>query len=150
MSFQQRNISVTMGSFSFILGYYLLRVFQLIQRGEFIAANLFKLWGIVAGMAVFVTIAAIILAHIGSGIVEAIKTREEPTIEDTTDERDQLIDLKGTRVTHLVSSFGALIAMLSFVLGWPALVMFALLIFFGLSAQIAGDLARAEYYRKGF
>ena len=66
------------------------------------------------------------------------------------DERDQLIDLRGTKVTHTVASLGTFVAMISFVFGQPALVMFALLIGAGVVAQIAGDMFRLTLYRRGF
>jgi hypothetical protein len=40
--------------------------------------------------------------------------------------------------------------MLTFALGQPPLVMFTLLIFFGVSAQIIGDILRLVLYRRGF
>jgi hypothetical protein len=40
--------------------------------------------------------------------------------------------------------------MLTFVLGQPPLVMFTLLIFFGVVAQIIGDGLRLYLYRRGF
>ena len=151
MSYQEKNIAVSLASFSLILGIYLLRVFQMIQAGSFNSSNVFRLWGIVIVLAVLVTIVATILTHIGSAIVEAIRTgQENPKIEDIADERDKIIDLRGTKVTYLVSSIGGLISMLTFVLGQPALVMFSLLIFFGVLAQIAGDISRLYLYRRGF
>jgi hypothetical protein len=50
----------------------------------------------------------------------------------------------------LAASLGVFLAMLTFVLGQPALGMFTLLIFFGLLAQIIGDMYRLVLYRKGF
>jgi hypothetical protein len=146
----KERITVSFVNFSLILGFYLLRLFQMIQGGTFNAPNVFWLWGIVAVAAVVVTIAATILTHIVSAIIETIKTKEEPVISDLADERDQLIDLKGTKVTHFVSSIGGLLAMLTFVLGQPPLVMFTLLIFFGVAAQIVGDGTRLYFYRRGF
>jgi hypothetical protein len=40
--------------------------------------------------------------------------------------------------------------MLTFALGQPPLVMFTLLIFFGVVAQIIGDISRLYLYRRGF
>ncbi len=150
MSFQERNISVSLGSFSLILVVYLVRMVQMAQGGGFNASNLFRLWGIVIGLAIVVTIVATILAHIGSGILQAIRTREEPVIDGIEDERDKVINLKGTRVSYLASSFGVFLAMLTFVFGQPPLVMFSVLIFAWIAAQIAGDISRLVYYRKGF
>lgn len=150
MSFQEKNITVSLVNFSLILGVYLIRVFQMIQGGSFNSTNVFRLWGIVIGLAVVVTILATILTHIGSGIIQAIRTKEEPELEDITDERDRLIDLRGTKATYFVSSIGVFLSMLTFALGQPPLVMFTLLIFFGVVAQIVGDISRLYLYRRGF
>lgn len=75
---------------------------------------------------------------------------EDPKIEDFADERDKLIDLRGTSITYTVSFSGVLLAMLTFVFGQPPLVMFSLLIFFGVVAQVIGDISRLYLYRRGF
>jgi hypothetical protein len=49
-----------------------------------------------------------------------------------------------------VSSLGVFFSMLTFVFGQPPLVMFTLLIFSGLVAQVTGDARRLYLYRKGF
>ena len=151
MSFQQKNITVSLVSFTLILGFFVIRVIQMTQSDSFTEENVFRLWGIVIVLAILLTIFGTILTHIISAIIEAIKTGEKaPEIEDTQDERDDLIDLKGTRVTYFVSSIGVFLAMLTFVFDQPALVMFTLLIFFGLVAQIVGDSSRLYRYRRGF
>jgi hypothetical protein len=151
MSFQQKNITVSLANFTLILGFYLFRVIQMILSESFTSTNVFRLWGYVIVFAVVVTIVGTILTHILSTIIQAIKTGEEdPKIEDFEDERDQLIDLRGTKVTYFVSSIGSLLAMLTFVFGQPPLVMFSLLIFFGVLAQIVGDISRLVLYRRGF
>jgi len=150
MSFQEKNIAVSLGNFTLILGFYLIRVFQMIQGGSFDSTNVFRLWGIVIALAVVVTIFATILTHIVSAIIHAIKTGEEKSnVEDIEDERDQLIDLRGTKVTYFISSIGGFLSMLTFVLGQPPLMMFTLLIFFGVVAQIIGDVLRLYLYRRG-
>ena len=65
------------------------------------------------------------------------------------DERDKLIELKGEYASYAVFSIGVFIAMLSFVLGQPALMMFSLIVLFSLLAQVAGDLSQLIRYRKG-
>ena len=151
MSFQQKNITVSLVSFTLILGFFLIRLFQFIQDGTFEAAKIFRLWGFIIVLAIIVTIIGTILTHIVSTIIEAIKTRnEDPKVEDIQDERDQLIDLKGTRITYTFYSLGVFLSMLTFVFGQPPLVMFTLLIFFGVLAQIVGDVSRLYLYRKGF
>ena len=150
MSFQQKNITVSLANFSLILGFFLVRVSQMIQGGSFNSTNVFRLWGIIIALAVVVTIFATILTHIVSAIIHAIRTGEEKSnVEDIEDERDKLIDLRGTKLTYLVASIGSFLSMLTFVLGQPPLVMFTLLIFFGVVAQILGDVLRLYLYRRG-
>lgn len=151
MSFQEKNITVTLVSFTLILGFYLIRLFQIIQNGGLNSTDVFRLWGIIIALAIIMTIIATILTHIILAIIQIIKTGEkEPEIEDMADERDKLIDLRGTKVTYSVSSIGSFLAMLTFAFGQPPLVMFTLLIFFGVVAQIIGDIARLLLYRRGF
>lgn len=151
MSFQQKNIAVSLANFILILGFYLFRVIQMLLSDTFTSANIFRLWGIIIGLAVVVTIVGTILTQIVSAIIEAIRTgTDDPKIEDIEDERDQLIDLKGTKVTYHISSLGAFFSMLTFVFGQPPLVMFSLLILSGVLAQIAGDISRLVLYRRGF
>jgi hypothetical protein len=151
MSFKEKNISASLVSFILILGFYMIRVYQMFQNESFESTNVFRLWGIVIVLGIIVTILTTIFTHILSAIIEAIKTGgEEPEIEDLEDERDKMIDLRGTNVAYIASSIGVFLAMLSFVLGQPALVMFSLLIFFGLVGQIIGDISRLYLYRRGF
>ena len=150
MSFQQKNISVSLSIFVIILGIYLIRVFQMVQNESFNSTNVFRLWGIIVVLAVIGTIVATILTHIAGGIVHKVRTHEDPHIEDIQDERDQIIDLKGTRVAYTFSSIGVALSMLTFVFGQPPLVMFSLLIFFGVLAQVIADIWRLTLYRRGF
>lgn len=151
MSFQEKNSTVSLVNFILILGFFLARLFQMIQEGSFIPANVFRLWGIIIALAIVVTIFATILTHIVSAIIHAIKTGQERSdVEDIEDERDQLIDLRGTKITYLVYSIGNFLAMLTFVFGQPPLVMFTLLILSGVVAQIIGDISRLYLYRRGF
>ena len=150
MSFQQKNITVSLSIFVIILGFYLIRVFQMVQNESFSSTNVFRLWGIIVVLAVIGTIVATILTHIAGGIVHKVRTNEDPHIEDIQDERDQIIDLKGTRVAYTFSSIGVALSMLTFVFGQPPLVMFSLLIFFGVLAQVIADIWRLTLYRRGF
>ena len=150
MSFQEKNITVSLSIFVAILGFYLIRVFQMVQNESFNSTNMFRLWGIIAVLAVIGTILATIFTHIVGGIVHKVRTNEDPHIEDIQDERDKMIDLKGTRVAYTLSSIGVALSMLTFVFGQPPLVMFSLLIFFGVLAQVVADIWRLTLYRRGF
>jgi hypothetical protein len=145
MSMQQRNTVVSLVIFSLIFILFCLRVLHMLLAHTFIAANVFWLWGSVALAAIVATILGTIIA-----IVFTVRTKQEPQESEwLEDERDKLIQLKGTRVSYVVFSLGVLIAMLSFVLSQPPLVMFTLLIASGLIAQIVGDVYRLVRYGRG-
>jgi len=151
MSFQQKNVTVSLVNFLLILGFYLIRVTQLIRTESLTLDKIIWVWIIIAVMAVVVTIIGTILTHIISAIIEFVKTGiEDPKIEDIEDERDQLINLKGTRITYTMYSLFVFLAMLTYAFGQPALVMFTLLILCGVVAQIVGDIYRLNLYRRGF
>lgn len=150
MSYQEKNITVSLVSTLLILGYYLVNVFQMYQDGGLIADRVFRLWAIVIVAGIIVNIVSSILTNIVLSIVHAIKTKTEEEERFIEDERDKLIGLKGTRVSYITFSIGVLLAMLTFVFGQPALVMFSLIIFFSLVAEIVGDISQIYRYRRGF
>jgi hypothetical protein len=150
MSYQEKNITVSLVSQIMILGFYLANWFQMYREEGLNSAKVFVLWGVVIVAAIIVNIAGSILTNIVLSIVHAIKTKgneEERFIED---ERDKLIELKGIKVSYITFSIGVLLAMLTFVFGQPPLVMFSLLILFSFVAEIIGDISQIYRYRRGF
>ena len=151
MSHQEKNITASLVTSTLILGYYLIRILSMISNESLISTKVFRLWGSVIVLTILGTIITTILTHIFAAIFHAVKTGDDdPKIEDIEDERDKLINLKGTNISHIFSSIGVALSMLAFVLGQPALIMFSLLIFFGIFAQIIGDISRLVIYRRGF
>lgn len=148
MTFQQRNATVMLASLSAVLAYFLIRVAQMLGGDGLQQDIVYRLWLIVIIAVIVLTIAGTILTNIVYGIVTMIETKEEPTYVE--DERDKLIELKAMRVSKSVASLATFGAMLTFVLGQSALVMFTLLISAGLVAAIAESLAKLYFYRKGF
>ena len=150
MSYQEKNITVSLVSHLLIVGYYLSQLFQMQHAGGLVAAKVFSLWAIVIVAIIVVNIIGNILTHILLSIVHAIKTRSEHVEKYIEDERDHLIGLKGDKVSHIAFSSGVLIAMLTFAFGQSPLVMFSLLILSSILAEIIGDLSQLYLYRKGF
>ena len=148
MSHQEKTVTVSLFSYLMIWGYYLWNVLQMYQTGGLVQERVFRLWGIIILMSIAVNIAAHILTNIVFNIIHMAKTNEaESTLED---ERDQLIELKGTRITYIVFSIGVLLAMLTMVMDMPPLVMFNLLIFSSVTAEIVGSITQLYLYRRGF
>ena len=148
MSYQQRNIVVSLIISVLVLAYYLFRWAGMVAEGTFVAENVYRLWGVMIAISIAANIGGVILAQIISAIVYQIRTNQEEKF--VQDERDKLIDLRGTRVAYLTFSLGVVASMLNMVLGRPPLVMFNLLIFSGLAAQIFADVSRLLMYRRGF
>ncbi len=150
MSYQEKNITVSLVSHLLIGVYYLSQLFQMQQAGGLVAEKVFRLWVIVIVAIIVVNIIGNILTHILLSIVHAIQTGSEHVEKYIEDERDNLIGLKGDKVSHIVFSIGVLIAMLTFAFGQPPLVMFSLLILSSIVAEIIGDISQLYLYRKGF
>ncbi len=150
MSYQEKNITVSLVSHVLIVGYYLVNLFQMLREGGLVSTRLFSLCAIVILAVIFVNIIANILTHILLSIVHAIKTRTNESERFIADERDTLIGLKGTRATYITFSLGVLLAMLTFVFGQPPLVMFSLIILFSIISEIIGDISQIYLYRRGF
>ena len=148
MSYQEKNITVSLMSTLLIFGFYLINLLQMYQEGSLISTDVFSLWATVIVLAIIVNILSNIITQIVFSIIHVIKTNEvEPSIAD---ERDKLIELKGTRISYIVFSFGVFLSMLTLVLNKPPLVMFTLLVISGLFAEISADVVRLYLYRRGF
>ncbi len=149
MSIRKVSTEVSLVSTLVILGYYLIGIIPMFQQGDLIANDVFRLAGIVIVASIVLNIVGNILAHIVINIVHAIRTQSDKEVRLAEDERDKLISLKGTQVAYIAFSLGVLAAMLTFVLGQPPLVMFSLILFFSLLAQIIGDLSQFYFDSRG-
>jgi len=149
MSYQEKNITVSLVSTLLIMGYYLANILPMYREG-LVASRVFNLAGIVIAASIIVTIVGSILTNIVLSIVHAIRTKAETEERFIEDERDKLIHLKGMQVSYITFSVGVLLAMLTFVFSQPPLVMFSLIVFFGLLAEIIGDISQIYRYRRGF
>ena len=149
MSTRRISIYVSLVSTLLILGYYLLNLIPMIRQGDLNSAEVFRLAAVVIIAAIVLNIAGNILTMIVIQIIHAIQTRSDKELRMIQDERDNLIGLKGVQVAYIAFSLGVLLAMLTFVFGQPALLMFSLIIFFALLAEASGDLAQLYFYSRG-
>jgi hypothetical protein len=151
MTYKEKNVVASLICFSLILVVVFTSLIGMVRTDTLTSDNVFGLWVTVIVLAVVAIILLTIATHIVGAIIEAIRTRsDDPKIDDTEDERDRLIDLRGTRATYFVTSTGGFLAMLTYVVGFSPLVMFSLLILFGVLGQVLGDIYRLILYRRGF
>ena len=149
MSYQEKNTTVSLVTYLLILAFYLVSWFEMYQTGGLIPAKVFELWVEVIVATIIVNIFAMILTNILLSIVHAIRTRSDRPERFIEDERDKLISLKGTRISYIAFSIGVGLAMLSFVFGQPPLIMFSLIVFFSIVAEMIGSVAQLYFYRRG-
>ncbi|MFZ5821445.1 MAG: hypothetical protein ACOYYJ_16230 [Chloroflexota bacterium] len=149
MSERKVTISVSLVSTLLILGYYLIKLIPMFQQGDLNPDEVFRLAGIVIVASIVLNIAGNIIANIVINIVHAIQTRSDKEVRLVEDERDKLIGLKGTQVSYIAFSLGVLASMLTFVFGQPPLVMFSLIVFFSLLAEIIGNLSQFYFDSQG-
>jgi hypothetical protein len=149
MSNKQNAITVSLVSTLVVLVYYLVNIFQMIQGAGLNSAEVFRLWAVVIIATIILNIAGNIITNIVINIVHAIKTQKEEEVRLIEDERDKLIGLKGDRVSYIAFSIGVFLSMLTFALGQPPLVMFSLIIFFTMMAEILGDISQFHFYLRG-
>jgi hypothetical protein len=150
MSYQEKNITVSLVSHIMIVGYYLVNLYQMLREGELVSSKLFGLWAIVIFGTIIVNIIASIFTNIVLTIVEAIKAKTYENPRFIADERDKLIELKGIRSSYITFSIGVLVSVLVFAFGQPPLLMVSLIIFFAIGAEIIGDISQIYLYRRGF
>jgi len=148
MSYHEKRALVNM--FSSILvtaGYSAYLYFRyLAGGGEFI--NDPRFWGQAFLIFIPVSIVANILITIAFTIHYRITTKEEePSISD---ERDKLIELKGSRNALWVFSIGVVLSMVTLVFDLPIYVMFITIIYSGLLSSVVDELTQFVLYRRGF
>ena len=139
MSFKEKSV---LGSLIFtviVFGYYFTRAFGLINNTESGLADSAVLF---IGVVILIIILEIILHTI-----LAIVHRKESI--QTNDERDNLIELKATRISYYILIFGILTAGISLLFVLTPLLLANIILFFFIIAEITGFSMQLYYYRKG-
>jgi len=130
------------------IGLYFVYGVQQYQAGTFDSATISSSWGVAVLVVIGVQIVLSIIAAILVSIIEAIRAGEEQP--ELSDERDQLIELRGERLSFYVFGVGYVIAMITLAAGVLPLVMFNLIVFSLLAAGIVGNVRQLYLYRRGF
>lgn len=148
MSYQERNNIVSLFSMLIIAIFYTVRLFDMTEAQRSDAAQLLNLWVLFLVVTIISQIISHILTHILFTIISVVRTNEEEPL--FADERDKLIELKGVRNSYYAFSIIVLIAMISVAMNKPPVVLFVILMYAGVMAQIVGDVSRIYLYRRGF
>lgn len=148
MSYHEKRALVNMFSSVLItLGYsvYLYRRY-LAGGGEILEDTRF--WGAAFLILILASIVANILITIVFTIYYRLTAGEnEPSISD---ERDQIIALKGSRNALYAFSIGVVLAMTTLVIDLPLYGMFVTLTYSGLVSAVIDDLTQFYLYRRGW
>ena len=147
MSYQEKRGLVTLISMILIFGLFSLFVYIRYQDTIVNNPNDFQFWGRTFFIYIPVIIVSFIIIYIVYSIIYKIVTGENPPT--ITDERDKLVELKATRISHWAYGFGFLLAMGSQALGMQPYVMFLVLISSCFVTSIISEIAKIYLYRKG-
>lgn len=105
-----------------------------------------KFWATALLISIPIRIVAQIVFYVLMYILYAVANGEKE-MDETTDERDNLIELKSERYSNYLFFFGFAIAMVAIVLDYSASTMFGILIVFGILSELMGIFSKMVLYR---
>jgi hypothetical protein len=148
MSYHEKRAIVSMVSSVLITVFYSIFLYQryLVVGSE--SVNDPRFWGAAFLVFILVSIVANIIITIIFTIIYRITTNEEEP--SFSDERDKLIELKGSRNALYVFSLGVVLSMVSLVFYMPLYLMFILITYSGLLSSLVDDTTQFYLYRRGF
>ncbi len=148
MSYRERRAIASLISAILFSAFYVVYVLQRFPVGNAYSIDVFHFWGSTIFILIPVSIVINIVTDIVSSIIITIATNEKAP--PFSDERDKLIELKSTRNTFYIFTFGFVLSMGSLAIDMPPSVMFIILIFSGTIAGIVGNITQLYFYRRGF
>lgn len=132
---------------------YGLIIYNKYNAGTIDSTNIFRFWAIVILIYIPISIATriviLIVFNIISAVVQTAKGEEVET-DEVIDERDKMIELKVTKISLIIFSFGFIFAFLTQIFNMSNHMFFLTFILFGVLSEIASDLLSIFYYKRGF
>ena len=139
LSYQEKSIWASLIITSIMFIYYFSRVLGVIENPDLPESSL---------ISVFIGVITVtIFAQIVIQSIMAIIYSDE--VKDGGDERESLIRLKETSISHYVLISGVWIACMSFYLNPSALMLMNVFIVFFVVSEIVGFVAQLIYYQRG-
>lgn len=148
MSYHEKRAIINMFSSLLITAGYSAYLYVRYLAGSKAFINDPRFWAIAFLVFIPVSIIANILITIIFTIHYRMTTKEEEP--SFSDERDKLIELKGTRNALYVFSVGVILSMVALALGMPLYVMFIAIIYAGLLSSVVDELTQFVLYHRGF
>jgi hypothetical protein len=139
LSYQEKSIWASLIITSLMFIYYFSRVLGVLTNPEIPETSL---------IIVFIGVITVtIFAQIVIQSIMAVIYRDE--VKDGGDERESLIRLKATSISHYVLISGVWIACMSFYLNPSALMLMNVFIVFFVVSEIVGFVTQLIYYQRG-
>jgi len=148
MSYQEKNITVYISTTLLVFSIYGVMLFGMYQEGRFTEPDATHFLGKSILILIAASIAVNIVVMILFSIINAIVTKE--CDHPMSDERDKVIELKGMKCSYIVFSIGFVTAMGLLALGSLPIFVIILIVYCMAIGDIAGNLTRLFYYRRGF
>lgn len=147
MSFHEKRAFVSLFAMILILTGYFLYVNSHFDDASQLYRNDFQFWGKAFLILIPLMIVAQIIVHIIFIIINKIVTNEDaPALSD---ERDKLIELKATRLSHWVFIIGFLLAMVTQAAGKEPYMMFIIMVVASFVSPCVSEIAKIFFYRRG-
>ncbi len=147
MSYKEKQSLVSLVTTIIVSIPYLAYIFMRYQSGNYAAGEEVSFWAKAILVLIPLRIVMEIIISIIFSILSAIITRENTT--DITDERDNLIELKGMRNSFLVFIIGFLVALISVALNNSVSTMFIIIFITGVVSELSDIFSKLYYYHKG-
>lgn len=139
LSFKEKNIWTSLIITLVVFGYYFARVFSASNQNTIDSSYFIELF-------ISVVVVMIIL-EIVSHIILAVIYKKE--VNESNDERDKLIELKGTRISYWILILGVFQAVAGLLMTKSPIMIANIILFFFVIAEIMGNSIKLYYYRKG-
>lgn len=150
MTYQEKRIYVSLLTAIIVLAIYSNYMYDMYLAGDFNGTDASALVGQstfwLIGGSIIVSIIVQILFTIGYAIV----MRDSDISEYKSDERDKQIELKAMQISFVIFSIGFIISMAFLAYGWLPYIIFLIITLSMFICNIAGDLVKLVYYRRGF
>lgn len=148
MSYQHKNSLISLiVSLLVSIPYYVVTFSNYLDK-DLDTLESFQFWGKAILLLIPIRIGIEILAYIIATMLEMGITKKS-NINQTTDERDQLISLKSTRNAHYIFIFGFLIALFTAYFNDKPELMLIILVLAGFLTEIVELVSKLFYYKRG-